>query len=771
MEKIKGGGLMDIRSLFAAAALAVVGWWGCGVVWAAAPRPVQPSTHDVQRFEYTTMAMGVRTRAVIYASDEALAADAAKAAFALIATIEEEISDYRTDNPLAHVHAQAGSGVPVPIGPHFASVLRTSLDIAEATNGAFNPALGAPVGLWRQMRASGQPIPAPQIVAATSAARISNVRLNASETVDLLHPATRLDFGGIGKGYAAECAGHLLESRGIQSFLISLSGDVVVGAAPPGSAGWEIALEGIEGLPSGTLTLSNAAVSTSGDTTQLVTIDGVRYSHILDPATGMGLTQPVVATIVAPSGTLADALVTAACVAGPAAIAAFPQARWRIERGTGVEASPDFPNLAKPQPAAQDDVTQRLAQRLAWFKHDRFGMFIHWGLYAIPAGEWNGEKVGGTGEWIMHNAKIPPAEYEPLAARFNPVNFDAKAWIAAAKGAGMKYVVTTTKHHDGFCLFDSAFGTYDIMDASPFKRDIMKELADEIRVQGLRLGWYHSIWDWHHQDGKGDRFPLYAKVLKQQVGEILTNYGKVDVVWFDGEWTEEWTEAQGVEMYAYCRSLQPEALINNRVGKGRDDMRGLTKGKAVGDFGTPEQQVPGGTVTAEAWESCMTMNDTWGFRTDDHNWKSSDQLIRTLIDSVSKGGNYLLNVGPTADGRIPAESLERLAAIGAWMNINSDSIYGCGEAASGSPPAWGRMTRQGDRLFVHIFDWPKDGRIQLAGLDADLKGGRVLGSEATVHLTKSDGDWILAAPHVVPHTASTVFEFQVRGEVTISTLR
>lgn len=720
------------------------------------------SGNGPERFEYTQLAMGVRARVVVYAEGEGEARAAAKAAFERIAAIEEEISDYRTDNPLAKLHATAGDAKGMVVSELFADVLKEAINISAGTGGTFDPALGGPVQIWRSARKSGKMPESTEIEAARLAAGLDNVEFNPrTRRVTLKQPGTKLDFGGIGKGYAAQKASESLKARGITSHLVALAGDVVLGDAPPAHAGWHVAIEGLGGTSLGSIELANCAVSTSGDTAQFAEIEGVRYSHIVNPTTGLGLTTPVVATVIASTGTLADALSTAAAVGGRERILAYEGARARVERaGATIDASADFPQIAAP-----DD----LAERLKWFQHDRFGMFIHWGLYAIPAGEWDGKPVGGTGEWIMHNAKIPPAEYEPLAAQFNPVKFDAKAWVAAAKDAGMKYVVTTTKHHDGFSLFDTAHSTYDIMDASPFKRDIMKELADEIHAQGLKLGWYHSIWDWHHPDGKGARFPVYAKVLKDQVGEILTKYGQVDVVWFDGEWTEEWTEEQGVELYAYCRSLQPKALINNRVGKGRDDMRGLTKGRAVGDFGTPEQQVPGKTVTSEAWESCMTMNDTWGFRKDDHNWKSSDQLIRTLIDSVSKGGNYLLNVGPTADGLIPQESLDRLAAIGAWMRVNGDSIYGCAQAATEKSPAWGRLTRNGNRLFVHIFEWPKDGRVVLKGLEADLSNAKVLGQKAPAIIEKVDGEWTISAPEAKPHTASTVIELKVDGDVHLAT--
>ncbi len=363
--------------------------------------------------------------------------------------------------------------------------------------------------------------------------------------------------------------------------------------------------------------------------------------------------------------------------------------------------------------------------RLDWWREARFGLFIHWGLYAIPAGEWNGEAVPGVGEWIMYHGKIPPAEYASLVPQFNPVKFDADEWCRIAADAGMKYLVITTKHHDGFCLFDSQHTDFDIM-ATPFKRDIMREISAACRRHGLRIGWYHSIWDWSHPDASGQRFDEYAKVLKAQVDELLTNYGPIDIMWFDGEWIPEWTEEKGRDLYEHIRTVAPRVIINNRVGKGRGGMAGLhNPEKNVGDFGTPEQEIPGRGIPGYDWETCMTMNDTWGFRRDDHNWKSAPTLVRHLIDTASKGGNYLLNVGPTAEGLIPEESVERLAAVGAWLRVHGESIYGT-QAGPFKRLEWGRCTRKGNRLYLHVFNWPADGVLLVPGLVNEVAEARLL---------------------------------------------
>jgi alpha-L-fucosidase len=348
--------------------------------------------------------------------------------------------------------------------------------------------------------------------------------------------------------------------------------------------------------------------------------------------------------------------------------------------------------------------------------------------------------------------------------------------------------VITSKHHDGFCLWDSKVSEYDVMDATPFKRDILKELSDACKKAGIKFCFYHSIMDWHHPDAQGPHWPTYntdrkknpnfnryvEKYLKPQLKELVTNYGPLGVLWFDGEWIPEWNEEFGTETYYFVRSLQPDIIINNRVGKGRKGMKGTTQeGFFGGDFGTPEQEIPATGLPGADWETCMTMNDSWGFKKNDHNWKSIEELIHNLVDIASKGGNYLLNVGPTAEGLIPSESVARLRGISHWMHFNGESIYG----TSASPfrnLGWGRCTQKAlsdgkTRLYLHVFDWPSDGSLVVGGLDNKVSKAFVLikGKDSSLPIRRKGNDVIIEVGSKAPDSIDSVVAVDIEGRAVV----
>ncbi len=368
-------------------------------------------------------------------------------------------------------------------------------------------------------------------------------------------------------------------------------------------------------------------------------------------------------------------------------------------------------------------------QRTEWWRQDRFGMFIHFGAYAVPA----------RGEWVKSNEKLTTGEYQKYVDAFYPGEYNAKEWAEIAKNAGMKYAVLTAKHHDGFCMFDSKLTEYKI--SNQFDgRDIVREFLDAFRTEGLKVGLYYSLIDWHHEDypnvgnhpqredekyGKRKfNWGNYLNYMHGQVEELVTNYGKIDIMWFDysfGEYHgEKWGATQLVEM---VRKHQPDIILDSRldINKG---VAGEGRMLGFGDFETPEQGVPEKGLVDKfgnplPWETCLTLNNNWGYSKFDNDWKSPELIVHTLIECVSKNGNLLLNVGPDAKGKIPDESVEILAKVGDWMNDNSKSIYHCG--TSDMPkPEWGRITQNGEKMYVHWM-YPKIGHINLKGYGEKVK--------------------------------------------------
>ncbi len=406
-----------------------------------------------------------------------------------------------------------------------------------------------------------------------------------------------------------------------------------------------------------------------------------------------------------------------------------------------------FPPVPSTETPAQHNA------RMKWWREARFGLFIHWGLYSVPAGTWQGKQIPGIGEWIMNRGKIPVADYAKFAEQFNPVKFDADAWVRLAQEAGMKYIVITSKHHDGFAMFRSAASRYNIYDATPFQRDPLKELAAACRQHGIKLGFYYSqAQDWHHRGGAaggghwdpaaqdGDMDAYIRDIAVPQVKEILSNYGPIAILWWDTP--ADMTRARA-DMLAPLVKLQPGLITNNRLGGGY-----------MGDTETPENKVPA-TGYPRDWEACMTMNDTWGFKSSDHNWKSGEALIRNLVDIASKGGNYLLNVGPTSLGEIPAPSVERLKQVGAWMQRNGESVY----ATSASPfrrLEWGRATQKPGKLYLNVFDWPGEGTLVVPMRGTAKKAYLLTQPGTALTLTPTPAGLRVTVPATVPDAVSSV---------------
>lgn len=435
---------------------------------------------------------------------------------------------------------------------------------------------------------------------------------------------------------------------------------------------------------------------------------------------------------------------------------------------------------------AQDFTKETKAEhdkRMEWWRKARFGLFIHWGLYSIPAGAWGGKT--NYAEWIRNQAEIPIDIYDKFVSQFNPVKFNADRWVRMAKNAGMKYIVITSKHHDGFCLFDSRFTDFDIM-STPFKRDILKELSHACKKEGIKLCFYYSIMDWHHPDYLPRRgwetnrstedadFDRYVRYMKNQLQELLTNYGNIGVLWFDGEWENTWNDKRGFDLYNYVRNIQPNIIINNRVGAGRSGMEGFTEGEGfAGDFGTPEQQIPSTGLPGFDWESCMTMNDHWGYNKNDKNYKSTKEILRMVADIASKGGNYLLNVGPTSQGLFPTESIERLENIGKWIKVNGESIYGT-SASPFKTLDWGRCTQKmingNTRLYLHIFNWPQNGKLTVPGLYNKPIHAYLLADKNASPLSyqKNEDAIVIDIPPSAPDTINSVVVLDVSGKADIN---
>ena len=420
-------------------------------------------------------------------------------------------------------------------------------------------------------------------------------------------------------------------------------------------------------------------------------------------------------------------------------------------------------------------------RRMEWYLDARFGMFIHWGLYSIPA----------RGEWLRSEEEITKEDYMKYFEEFNPSDYNPTAWARAAKEAGMKYVVLTAKHHDGFCLYDSQYTDFKSTNTK-LGRDVVKDFVEAVREEGLKVGLYFTIIDWYHDDyphygdkfhpmrknpefnNEGRNFDNYLTYMHNQIREICTNYGKIDLLWFDFSYDdmrgEKW---KATELMSMVRSLQPDVIIDNRLecsGEGLGSLAACDPTPYHGDFVTPEKMIPPNGIQDVqgndiAWEACVTMNNNWGFCAVDHFFKPASMLIKKLVECVSKGGNMILNVGPDARGNIPEESMEILKGIGDWMKKNGSSIYGCGKTQMPKPD-YGRVTGKGNHLYFHLFE-NTIGPVPLLGVPKDrVKGIRYLATGAEVPVSTS---WVhsdypdivfadLGPDPILPDQTDTVLE-------------
>lgn len=446
------------------------------------------------------------------------------------------------------------------------------------------------------------------------------------------------------------------------------------------------------------------------------------------------------------------------------------------------------PVLMAQKPLTRDE-------RMQWWREARFGMFIHWGPYAILGGVYQEHKLNFRGsEWIMNRSKIPVAEYKQIAATFNPVNYDPEAIVKMARDAGMKYIIITAKHHDGFAMFKSDASKFNIVDYTPYGKDVLDELAKACRKYNMKLGFYYSqAQDWTNPGGAASRkrategwanpdsvrIDAYTKanqghwdpaqltatmgeyidkVAVPQVRELLTNYGEVAVFWWD---TPTGMTDEYAQKLQDVLQLQPNIITNDR----------LKRPNFLGDTGTPEQKIPShDELDGRDWETCMTMGSTWGYRSWENEWKTPETLIRNLCDIASKGGNYLLNIGPDALGQVPQQSVDLLKALGNWMKVNGESIY----ATKGSPFGlfdWGRCTQKVVNgktiLYFTVFNWPTDGKLEVPALNQKISSAKLLADATKLSAISGKDGLTIHLPKKAPDAVASVIKVELQGTIEI----
>lgn len=410
-----------------------------------------------------------------------------------------------------------------------------------------------------------------------------------------------------------------------------------------------------------------------------------------------------------------------------------------------------------------------------WFRDAKFGMFIHWGVYSHLGGNLNGQRYYGITEWIMRRGEVPSADYKELARDFNPVEFDAEEWVATAKAAGVRYIVITSKHHDGFAMFDSAASEFDIVDTTPYGRDPLKELTQAAQAAGIKIGFYYSQFqDWTEPDASGNEWDFNAddkdfsryfeNKAKPQLEELLTNYGPIDIIWFDtpGSFSKE----DAIALKAWVKELQPDCLVSNRVGHDLGDYMGY------GDGEIPAIPQPG-----RPWEAIFTHNDSWGFSEFDNNFKSTSEVLHLLTTVAGKGGNLMLNVGPDGLGNIPAESVRVFKEVGRWLDVNGEAIYGSDGSPVG-PVSWGAITHRPGKLYLLVERRPDDGRLLVPGFGPTATRASLLANGAGLEIEQSGSDLVVSLPDALPDSRVSVVvveydesgsaEFQSPDEVVVS---